>query len=117
MEIEMKEELILKLIEMALSSNDSFSDKKSFSPYEIGANYFIRTVTHYYTGRLVAVYDQELVLEDVCWVADTGRFTDSMIDFDKLNEVEPFPRGHVLVGRGAVCDAHITKQELPEIQK
>ena len=32
-------------------------------PFEIGKNYFIRTVTHHHTGKLVAVGPQELVLE------------------------------------------------------
>jgi hypothetical protein len=32
-------------------------------PYVIGEAYFMRTVTHHYTGRLVAVYDNELVFD------------------------------------------------------
>ena len=47
-------------------------------PYEIGANYLIRTVTMIDTGRLVAVTDQELVIEEAAWIADTGRFTQAL---------------------------------------
>ncbi len=73
-------------------------------PYKIGAIYLIRTVTMIDTGRLVAVTTQELVLEDAAWIADTGRFADALKNC-KFNEVEPFPDGRVIVGRGAVIDA------------
>jgi hypothetical protein len=74
------------------------------SPWVIGKAYLIRTVTMIQTGRLVAVTSQELVLEDAAWIADTGRFADA-IKTGKFNEVEPFPDGQVIVGRGAVIDA------------
>ena len=68
------------------------SIKGKSSPYEIGGKYFIRTVTHHYTGILLAVYDNELLLENACWIPDDGRFFDSMIDFKKFKEIEPFPK-------------------------
>jgi hypothetical protein len=74
------------------------------SHWEIGKVYLIRTVTMIDTGRLVAVTPQELVLEDAAWIADTGRFSDA-IKAASFNEVEPFPDGRVIVGRGAVIDA------------
>ena len=76
----------------------------SSSPWEIGSIYLIRTVTMIDTGRLVAVTDKELVLEDAAWIADTGRFSDSLKKSD-FGEVEPFPDGRVIVGRGSVIDA------------
>ncbi len=84
-------------------------------PYEVGKNYFIRTVTHYYTGKLVQVTRQELVLEDACWIADTGRFAEAL-STGKLNETEPFP-GKVIVGRGAVVDASLWAHALPRSVK
>jgi hypothetical protein len=83
-----------------------FSKKQSDNhyPWEIGAIYLIRTVTMIDTGRLVAVTDQELVLEDAAWIADTGRFSDSLKKCE-FSEVEPFPNGRVIVGRGALIDA------------
>lgn len=74
------------------------------SPWEIGANYLIRTVTMYDVGRLVGVTDQELVLEDASWVADTGRFGEALKTL-KFNELEPFPSGRVIIGRGGIIDA------------
>ena len=73
-------------------------------PWEIGAIYLIRTVTMIDTGRLVAVTDQELVLEDAAWIADTGRFSDALKK-SEFGEVEPFPNGRIIVGRGSVIDA------------
>lgn len=85
------------------------------SPWVIGKNYLIRTVTMIQTGRLVAVTQQELVLEDAAWIADTGRFADAL-KTGKFNEVEPFPDGQVIVGRGAVIDA-VQITALPREQK
>jgi hypothetical protein len=72
--------------------------------WEIGKIYLIRTATMTDTGRLVAVTQQELVLEDAAWVADTGRFSDAVAKAE-FGEVEPFPDGKVIIGRGALIDA------------
>src|SRR3990167_1086034 len=74
-------------------------------PYQVGQVYFIRTVTHYFTGKLVKVTAQELVLTDAAWIADTGRLADALTKGGTFNEVEPFPDGEVIVGRSAVIDA------------
>lgn len=84
-------------------------------PYEIGKNYLIRTVTMIDTGRVVEVTSQEIVLEDAAWIADTGRFADALKSAD-FYEVEPFPDGRVIVGRGAVVDA-VQISSLPRRQK
>lgn len=73
-------------------------------PYEIGGKYFIRTVTHHYTGKLVEVFKDELVLEDAAWIADDGRFADALKK-KEFNEVEPFPDGKLIIGRGSIIDA------------
>lgn len=72
-------------------------------PFEIGKSYLIRTVTNYFTGRVVKMYDNWLVLEDAAWVADTGRYHVA-VSTGKLNEVEPIP-GPTIVGLGSVVDA------------
>lgn len=75
------------------------------APWNVGKNYFIRTVTHHHTGRLVAVYPAELVMEDAAWIADDGRFADALKN-ETFNEVEPFPSGRqIIIGRGSVIDA------------
>lgn len=82
-------------------------------PYQIGKNYFIRTVTHHLTGRLTKVTSKELVIQDAAWIADDGRFNEAIKD-GKLNEIEPFPDGlDVIVGRGSIIDAIEWKHALP----
>jgi hypothetical protein len=88
--------------------------KKKIVGWQIGKLYFIRTVTMYYVGRLISVGDQEITLDDCAWVADTGRFSECL-KTGKLNEVEPFPDGPVLIGRGAIVDASIWNGEAQRI--
>ena len=85
------------------------------SVWEIGEIYLIRTVTMIDTGKLVKVTEHELLLEDAAWIADTGRFSDALkkAEFD---EVEPFPDGFVIIGRGSVVDA-VTIKKLSRSQK
>ena len=85
-------------------------------PYHIGKAYFIRTVTMYYIGKLIAVYPQELVLEQAVWVADTGRFHQAMTQ-GTFSEVEPFGAGEVVIGRGAIVDATAWNHAIPTEQK
>lgn len=85
--------------------------------WEIGANYFLRTVTHHLTGRLRAVTRHELWLEDAAWIADDGRFAQA-IATGEFAEVEPYPTGTVVaVGRGALIDACKLTKDLPRSQK
>lgn len=85
-------------------------------PYQIGENYFIRTVTMYYTGKLVKVTAQELVLESAAWIADTGRFEEA-IRTGNFSEVEPYPAGRLIIGRGALIEAFQVSFALPTKQK
>jgi hypothetical protein len=74
------------------------------APWELGKIYLIRTVTMIDTGRLMGVTSQELVLEDAAWIADTGRFSDAIFKC-QFGEIEPFPSGRVIIGRGSIIDA------------
>jgi len=89
-------------------------DKKSF-PFEVGKNYFIRTVSMYYTGCLKKIVGEFLVLSNAAWVADTGRFHD-FLKTGSVNEVEPFI-DDVFVPLGSICDATLWNHKLFEIQK
>lgn len=82
----------------------AFGNKTDNSAWEIGKVYLIRTVTMIDTGRLVAVTEHELVIEDAAWIADTGRFAQA-VEKAEFGEVEPFPSGRVIIGRGSVIDA------------
>ena len=88
---------------------------KSQGVWKVGQAYFIRTVTMYFTGRLIQITPQELVLEEAAWIADTGRFSDAMKS-GSFSEVEPFS-GKVIVGRGSIVDAQEWSLALPKEQK
>ena len=86
------------------------------NPYVIGKNYLIRTVTMIYTGKLLSVGNQELVIKDACWIPETERWMQAVAEV-KFKEVEPYPKGrHVIIGRGAILDAVIIDR-LPTEQK
>lgn len=86
-------------------------------PYKVGENYFIRTVTFHYTGKLKEVYPLELVLSDAAWIPDDGRFADAL-KTGVFNEVEPYPiEEDVIIGRGALIDATVLNAPLPKDQK
>lgn len=85
--------------------------------WQVGKNYFIRTVTHHLLGTLIEVTPKELWMKDVSWIADDGRFMQAIKD-GTLSEVEPFPDGaEVPVGRGALIDGVIWIHPLPRTQK
>jgi hypothetical protein len=81
-------------------------------PFEVGKCYFFRTVTHHDLGRVIAVHPTEIVIEDASWIADDGRFS-TALKTGELNEIEPFPDGPVVVGRGAIIDAALWPHALP----
>ena len=85
------------------------------APWNVGAMYLIRTVTMIDTGILVAVTAGELVLEEAAWIADTGRFSDAIAKAE-FNEVEPFPKGRVIINRTCVIDA-VEITQVPRIKK
>ena len=86
------------------------------SHWHVGKPYFIRTVTYHYTGMLVKVTPKELVLKDAAWIADDGRFMEA-VKSGAFSEVEPFPDGEVVIGRGALLDAYVVGFDLPRKQK
>ena len=59
-------------------------------PFEIGGEYFFRTVTYHLTGRVVDIVGKFLILEDAAWIADSGRFHKFFTDPTNELEVEPF---------------------------
>lgn len=88
-------------------------------PFEIGKNYFIRTVTMTHVGKLEAVHDDIFVLSNASWVADCGRLSDAMksgLESISASEIEPFVN-NLIVGRGALIDMTIYNFPLPTKQK
>lgn len=112
------EELTLKQIkELSALINCGTTPASPHQPYDIGSNYIVRTVTMIYTGRLIEVGPQELVMTDVSWIPDTERYMEFVAE-GKVKECEPYPEGlNVCIGRGAIVDAVPFKKELPRSQK
>ena len=77
----------------------------------VGRNVFIRTVTNYTVGHVVAVTsDGFFVMSGASWVASTGRFGDA-ITKGTLSETEFI--GETLVAQTAIVDLFPWLHELP----
>jgi len=82
-----------------------------------GEKVFIRTVTNYFTGRVVATDEKFVALDDCAWIGSTGRFATAMAT-GVLDEIEPYPDGDtVLVSLGAIIDIAPWNHDLPRTQK
>jgi hypothetical protein len=88
---------------------------QSKNPIRVGNAVLIRAVTLYYTGRIVEITKDEIVLSDAAWIADTGRF-ENALRTGIVNECEPFV-DPVAVGRGAIVDVTHWKRALPRAVK
>ena len=69
----MNEKIIELILELAKNKETVINH-----PFEVGKQYFIRTVTYHLTGKLVEIKGKFLLFEQAAWIADSGRFTDSM---------------------------------------
>ena len=84
-------------------------------PFVIGEKYFIRTVTYFATGQVVAIHGQFLELTDAAWIADTGRFREAIMN-GVLNEVEPV-EVPMFLNINSITDAFVWSHPLPRDQK
>jgi hypothetical protein len=119
-EVTMNQPEVIKIDEVEYVRKDSIDSRlvdlsSEVGPWEIGKNYLLRLVTVYDAGKLIGVGPQELILEDASWIPDTGRFADVLKSCD-FSEVEPFPKGRVIVNRDAVIDA-VRIDTVPRKQK
>lgn len=104
----------LKLIEAILQGTCGETASPNL-PFEIGEKVFIRTVTHYLTGKVKKIIGKFLILSDAAWIADTGRFMDA-IEKGELKEIEPVT-SDVKVNTDTIIDAYNWYFELPRKQK
>jgi hypothetical protein len=104
------------LIYVLKSSIDNKVTQDVDHPFEIGMTYVIRTVTMINVGVLVAVHKQELVLNDACWIAETGLYSDFLKNGD-IRECEPFLDGKTIIGRGSIVDAQKVDWKSPRVRK
>ena len=93
--------LILGLTEGNQSNGESF--------LELEKIYAIRTVTMIYTGRLKAINQTELLIDEAAWIPETERWAD-FVDTGAHKEAEPYKRP-VVISRGAILDV----TEIPSV--
>ena len=67
-----------------------------------GFNVLVRTVTMIYTGKIVHVYPNEILLENACWIPETNRWSESLKTCE-FKEVEPYINS-VIINKGAILD-------------
>jgi hypothetical protein len=82
---------------------------------KVGENYFVQTVTAFYTGKLVAVTESDFELSEAAWIASTGRFSDALKS-GVFDEVEPFSQ-NAIVSRGVILCITPWPHALPRVQK
>lgn len=102
---------LLRLIDLMDSQPESDTD----TPFGTGDSVIVRTVTHYFVGRVVKFGAQWLTLSDASWIADTGRWSDALSS-GNLNEIEPYPNG-CSISIGAIVDISRWSPELPKSKK
>ena len=98
-------------IKEALIKVSKQSDNHLLATLYLNKNVFIRTATHYHTGKLISVADGFLMLENASWIADTGRFN-NFLKNGNYKECEPFP-SEVCVAIPAIIDICEWEHELP----
>lgn len=101
---------LIKKLEQLLSEEEhqgqSIQTEQLFTlPFEIGKEYFMRTVTYHLTGRVKDIVGKFLVLEDCAWIADSGRFNEFFTKPSESLEVEPFGKRDVFVNTDSITDA------------
>ena len=80
----------------------------------VGKSFFFRTVTYHLVGKVTKRIGNILKLEIASWVADSGRFMDT-IKKGELKEVEPV--GEAFINLNSVTDFFPWKHKLPTEQK
>ena len=100
---------ILKLL--SLFGNKNNSDPISDPIMEVGKSYFIRTVTHHYTGKCEKITEKWCELSSAAWIADDGRFNE-FLKTGIASEVEPYVK-NVRLSLGSIIDVSEWGHPLP----
>jgi len=106
----MDKELLLKLIGLLLDQPTKTAPTTALLP-TVGQPIFVRTVTHHYTGEVVACNKDWIRLRKAAWIASDGRFSEAL-HTGRFAEVEPYP-GEVTIGTGGILDWSDWPHELP----
>jgi len=108
----MKEKLIEKLLELAVSDGDIKTGADH--PFQEGKSYFIRTVTYHFVGTIKEIVGKWIVLKDASWVADSGRFHVAL-EKGELSEVEYMKQA--IINMDTITDATEWENKVPKDSK
>ena len=90
----MNDKLLTKLLELAVQDSTKTNEECAL---EVGENYFIRTVSYFYTGKVREIKGNFVILDDVSCILDTGRLSESIkegkLEELSVSEIEPLPNG------------------------
>ena len=118
-----KLESLLKIIDLLGDEKVPTVDKPHIKytgeDFMLGEVILIRTVTMIQVGKVCDLSPNFVWLEDASWIADTGRFTDSLkegIENQEKSEIELFVNP-VRVGIGAIIEVVSYSHPLPTKQK
>ncbi len=103
--------LLRKLLK-PIRKEHEIQKKTGYEKYE-GKNVFIRTVTHHYTGKCIETTYLTMTLTKAAWIADDGRFNESMKDSSKFSEVEPYAKP-ITINLYSILDITEISGKLPE---
>ena len=85
--------------------------------FQIGKDYFIRTVTFVFVGKVIKENKRFVSLTSCSLIADTGRFNKAMekgIETESNAEIEVYPSNTVVnIGIGTIIDFCEYSHELP----
>jgi len=111
MKVEISDETYKRILE-----EKEKEDAKEISGYEdlIGKKFFFRGVTYHLLGKVKKKVGSFLMLEDASWIADSGRFMQTIKE-GIVKEVEPV--GEAFINLEAVVDFFPWIHELPTVQK
>lgn len=87
--------------------------KKIPHPIRMDNTVFIRTVTHYYVGKIAIIDKETLVLVDASWVAWPNEQHGEILATGKISDTQRIPHP-VALGRGAIIDVTDWPHKLPE---
>lgn len=88
-------------------------------PFDVGTAYLFRTIGYHWLGKVASIRGKFLVLEDATWVADTGRYSESLsgkIAELSSSELEPSPRP-VVLNTDHITDAVSWPFQIPKVVK
>lgn len=117
MSTESIEQLIEAEVERRLAGREVPKVQPGERVLAVGRKVFIRTVTFHYTGRIVLIERDAVVLQEAAWISEDGRFADAL-KTGELAEIEPYPDDvTVEVSRGAILDVSEWHHPLPREQR